>query len=258
MRTNRFPLLCELHAHTRWSDGRLSVRELVELYAQHRFDVLCVTDHVVRDDSMLTAATFPAYLAELRREARRALDRYDLLLIAGAELTWDDADSAESAHAVAVGLDRFVGLDDGLEAAIVEARERGAAVIAAHPHGVETDANARRITRRWWLDRRLRELAHRFELVNRDQAFAWVAAEGLPSVANGDFHGPEHLATWKTQVPAARTGAEVVDYLRSSAPTPIVRFRADHPPARAVSDTELRTVVPAVASGLTRRPAVSF
>ena len=44
------PLLCELHAHTTWSDGTLSVQELVDLYGMAGFDVLCVTDHVVRAD----------------------------------------------------------------------------------------------------------------------------------------------------------------------------------------------------------------
>jgi len=47
-RRRRDPLLCELHAHSRWSDGVLSIRELVDLYGQNGFDVLCVTDHLVR------------------------------------------------------------------------------------------------------------------------------------------------------------------------------------------------------------------
>ena len=44
------PLLCELHAHTRWSDGEMTVAELVDLHGRNGFDVLCVTDHVVRWD----------------------------------------------------------------------------------------------------------------------------------------------------------------------------------------------------------------
>jgi hypothetical protein len=41
------PLLCELHAHSTWSDGDLTLTELVDLYGMHGFDVLCVTDHVL-------------------------------------------------------------------------------------------------------------------------------------------------------------------------------------------------------------------
>jgi hypothetical protein len=33
--TSMRPLLCELHAHTTWSDGDLSLRELVDLYGGH-------------------------------------------------------------------------------------------------------------------------------------------------------------------------------------------------------------------------------
>lgn len=43
------PLLCELHAHTTWSDGALTLPELVDLYGRAGFDVLAVTDHVLRD-----------------------------------------------------------------------------------------------------------------------------------------------------------------------------------------------------------------
>ena len=43
------PLLCELHAHTTWSDGALTLPQLVDLYGRSGFDVLAVTDHVVRD-----------------------------------------------------------------------------------------------------------------------------------------------------------------------------------------------------------------
>ena len=42
------PLLAELHAHTTWSDGELPLPALVDLYGAHGFDVLCITDHVVR------------------------------------------------------------------------------------------------------------------------------------------------------------------------------------------------------------------
>jgi len=48
--TAHSPLLCELHAYTDWSDGKLSLDELVDLYGEAGFDVLCVTDHVLCPD----------------------------------------------------------------------------------------------------------------------------------------------------------------------------------------------------------------
>jgi histidinol phosphatase-like PHP family hydrolase len=50
MRIRPAPLLCELHAHTTWSDGALSLSELVDLYGGLGFDALAVTDHVCRRD----------------------------------------------------------------------------------------------------------------------------------------------------------------------------------------------------------------
>jgi hypothetical protein len=57
-------LLCELHAHTTWSDGHLTLAELVDLYGGNGFDVLGVADDTVRlDDPMPSAVdswTWPA------------------------------------------------------------------------------------------------------------------------------------------------------------------------------------------------------
>jgi predicted metal-dependent phosphoesterase TrpH len=225
-------LLCELHAHSRWSDGELDLPDVVDLYGRAGLDVLCITDHVVRDGGFVSGAVYPAYRSAIAEQALRAWDRYRMIVIPGLELTWDDHDDARAAHAVVIGIDRFVGLDDGLDAAVEVARDQGAAIIAGHPHGIADDRLPGRTTRRWWLDRRLRSLAHRFELINRTQVFDWVAAAGVPAVASGDFHRAEHLSTWKTVLPAERDPAAVVDYLRSRAPamiTPAVALSAVRP-----------------------------
>jgi hypothetical protein len=84
-------LLCELHAHTTWSDGHLTLSELVDLYGRAGFDVLAVTDHAVRLDDPSPRAVdswaWPAYNAAVRAEAERALAEYGLLLIQGLELS---------------------------------------------------------------------------------------------------------------------------------------------------------------------------
>jgi predicted metal-dependent phosphoesterase TrpH len=227
------PLLCELHAHSTWSGGGLELEHVVDLYGTRGFDVLCITDHVVRGDDMLTADRHPAYVAAIHAEAARAEAIYGMLVIPGLELTYDDpSDSTRSAHAVAVGLERFVSLECGIGAAMEEARAEGAALIAAHPHGPVPDSIPGRTTRRFWRDPELRSLAHRFELINRHRAFAWVAEAGLPAVANGDFHVPEHVDTWKTLLPCARTRDDVVGFLRSEAPAALTRVEPEALPLR--------------------------
>src|SRR5690349_16022303 len=108
MRRKVEPLLCELHAHTRWSDGALTLPELVDLYGQKGFDVLCVTDHVNRSDDPwlpsgappcgLTRSSHAAYLAEIDAQAERARREFDLLLLPGLELTYNDLDPRHAAH----------------------------------------------------------------------------------------------------------------------------------------------------------------
>ncbi len=217
------PLLCELHSHTTWSDGRLSVRELCDLHGQAGFDVLAITDHTTRRSDCVRAESFAPYLEEVVREGQRARKSYDLLVIPGLELTYDDADPAAAGHALAIGLREFVGVTDGLDKALRAARAQGAALIAAHPYDIAEAAGSSRGTGAFsaspstWAP-----LVDRFELFNRDTLFGWVARAGLPVVASGDFHGPEHLATWKTMLPCTKDEESVVSYLRSSRPVFLV------------------------------------
>jgi predicted metal-dependent phosphoesterase TrpH len=220
------PLLCELHAHTTWSDGALSLTELVDLYGSSGFDVLCVTDHAVRDGrSHVHAGNFAAYLGAIHCESVRARAIYDLVVIPGLELTYDDPDPARSAHAVAIGLRDLPLLANGLEPALRQARESGAALVAAHPISVEEAPQVRRATAAWHAQPELRELVDRFELFNRHTLYGWVSELGLPAVASGDFHRPEHLATWKTLLPCAKDERSVIGYLRSGLPAYLAELR---------------------------------
>jgi len=225
-RTRRDPLLCELHAHTRWSDGAHSVRELVDLYGQNGFDVLCITDHLVRvpegmprPPGEITAGAHPWYLEKIETEAARGRLLYDLLVIPGLELTYEDTDPCRAAHAVAVGLRELVDLEPGLDGALETARGAGAALIAAHPYRPDQPNDTPRTTCRWAVDReQSARLVDRFELFNRHHLFDWVAEDRLPAIASGDFHRLEHLRTWKTLLPCAKEEAAVIDYLRSELP----------------------------------------
>ncbi len=223
------PLLCELHCHSTWSDGDLTPDELVELYGAARFDVLCITDHVVGPDDpdgpLIDARNHGAYLDAVGAAAQDARSRFGMLVIPGIELTDSNADADLAAHAVAIGLDRLVTLDHGLPEALREARSAGAALVAAHPHSTGDDPIPFRTTRRFWLERdRFRPLLDRWELINRTDVFSWVAGAGLPGIASGDFHRPEHLATWKTVLPCEKDPAAVVAHLRSDRPAFVTRY----------------------------------
>jgi hypothetical protein len=218
------PLLCELHAHSTWSDGALTITELVDLYGRNGFDVLCVTDHVLPTSPLeLTEGTYSRYVTAIEREARRAREQYDLLLVPGVELTFHDGDAESAGHALALGVRSWIELERGLEHSLQRAREQGAAVVAAHPHGRDPDPDATRTTRWFWHNRdRIAGLVDRWELINRRQTFGWIAEFGLPTVASGDFHRLDHLETWKTLVPCAKSEHSLVSHLRSDRTTYVV------------------------------------
>lgn len=209
-------LLTELHAHTTWSDGTLPLHALVDLYGSHGFDVLCVTDHTFPSDggtrSGIGMHNWRAYVDAIDEEAARAGEQYGMLVIPGLELSDDHLDPLRSAHALAIGLRRYVSMELGLRYAIDEARRAGAAIVAAHPHAPPAGGRA---TARWWNERDRPTLrADRYELVNRRNVYGWIAEAGLPCVASGDFHRPEHLHSWKTLLGCEPTEEAVVRCLR--------------------------------------------
>ena len=223
------PLLAELHAHTTWSDGELSSRQVVDLYGRAGFDVLAITDHVVHSAvaEHVRAERYGAYLEDLDAEAERARRRYGMLVVPGLELTVDDPDPRRAGHALAIGLREFVSVDEGLEAAMRTARAAGAALIGAHPYSLAQAAESARGTA-WFAENpdRAAQLVDRFELFNRDDRFEWIAQRQLPWVATGDFHHPDHLLSWKTLLECERTEGAVVTALRSARPFPLMRISA--------------------------------
>ena len=65
MQSRSSPLLCELHAHTIWSDGAFAIGEVVDLYGRRGFDVLAITDHATRELREIQATNYEAYLASI-------------------------------------------------------------------------------------------------------------------------------------------------------------------------------------------------
>src|SRR5262245_15831966 len=144
-------LLCDFHVHTQWSDGKLSVSEVVDLYGSTgKFDVIAITDHILMKKDILARAgrlatfgrrafgvreqDFGYYLDNVRTEARRALDRYGMLVVPGAEITQNRLRGRKNSHIIALDIQHYISADQSADEILREIRRQNALSIACHPH----------------------------------------------------------------------------------------------------------------------------
>jgi len=189
-------LLCDFHVHTQWSDGKLSVAEVVDLYGSTgKFDVIAITDHILMKKDLLARAgriatlgrrafgvrehDFEHYLENVRAEATRALEQYGMLVIPGAEITQNRLAGRKNSHIIALDIQRYISADQSAD-----------------------------------------EIA-----ANRDDLFSVTSLKHYPYVANSDFHKPKHLYSWKTLVRSEKNWPAVRRALRDNVDIALTLFR---------------------------------
>ena len=216
-------LLADLHIHSTWSDGQLTIPELIDTFGRSGHDVIAITDHVVNTDNVIGKVThrfgltvtrhnFDAYRTEIDREAKRALDEYRMIVIAGCELTQNRVRRASSAHALALGIDDFVSAEGSVEDMLVRAKDAGALVVACHPNEMsDWFANTFYL---WKRRDEVASLIDLWEVACRWDLFPPVGRAKLPFVGNSDFHKPQHLYAWKTLLPCEKRLDAVMQTLR--------------------------------------------
>jgi len=235
-------LLCDFHVHTTYSDGVLTLPQVVDLFGRSGHDVIAFTDHIVNRDNglgriahamrrSLDPESWKRYTDEIEREARRAWKSYGMLVLPGAEMTRNTINRDTSVHVLALGLTEFLSADGDPLELLREIRSRGAVSVACHPHEMsEFYANT------WYLWNRRRivgGLVDLWEVGCRWDLFPVVSREMLPHIANSDFHRPEHLYAWKTLLPAERSVPSVLDALRRATGIGVLRLTPDRVSATA-------------------------
>ncbi len=235
-------LLCDFHVHTRWSDGRLTVREVIDLYGQTgRFDVIAITDHILMEKDLLArvgrlatlgrrrfgleAEHFDDYLAEIRAEGNRALEEYGLLVIPGAEITQNRISGKKNSHVIALDIKEFISADQRADAILREIRRQGALSIACHPHHRTTRRIEISTCYLWDNRRELSDLVDVWEAANRDDLFSVTSLKHYPYVASSDFHKPKHLYSWKTLVRSEKNWPAIRQALRTNVDVALTLFR---------------------------------
>ena len=235
-------LLCDFHVHTQWSDGKLSVAEVVDLYgATGKFDVIAITDHILMKKDMLARAgrlatlgrrafgvredDFPAYLEDIAFQARRAWETYGMLVVPGAEITQNRLTGRKNSHIIALDIKRYVSADQSAHEILREIRRQNALSIACHPHHRTTRRIEISTCYLWDHRDELVELVDVWEAANRDDLFSVTSLKHYPYVASSDFHKPKHLYSWKTLVRSEKTWPAVKDALRQNVDIALTLYR---------------------------------
>lgn len=215
--------LADFHAHSNFSDGKLSIPELVDLYGKRGFGAIAITDHLCESQTFLgkasaylgctlTPATFPLYLEILKSEAERAWDQYEMIVIPGFELTKNSVSNHRSAHVLGIGITDFVSANDDVAVLADKIRAQGALAIAAHP--VWTRLVEKQTYHIWG---RRDELASHFdawEIASGRYIFDEVKESGLPVIASSDLHMPRQIESWKTVLHCEKNVGAILNAIR--------------------------------------------
>ncbi len=230
-------LLCDLHTHSVFSDGKLTVRELVDFYGQRGFDALCITDHICDYTKLIGRVTnltglvlhrdqVEEYFEAIEREKKRAWEKYNLLVMTGLEFNKDGLTRKSSAHLLAIDLKKPIDPGLGITQTIAEIHAQGALAVASHPHEFKTHWGKN--TLYFWDNiAQFAPLLDAWEVANRDDIFNPIGLKPLPFIANSDFHKPKHIFSWKTVLFCEKEAEAIKQCIRINRDVAITLYR-DH------------------------------
>ncbi|AAC07237.1 PHP domain-containing protein [Aquifex aeolicus] len=225
-------LLCDFHIHTEMSDGSLSLRDVVDLYGSHGFDVIAITDHVFDPTYLsklrergtkvpsVTEENFKDYMKVLKEEQKRAWNEYRMLLIPGFEVT----NNTDLYHIVVLDVYEYIDPSLSVEEILKIVRENDGISIAAHPEKKNTD--------REHLSKHLyenmdyyKELFDAWEIANQYDLQNTVGLKGCRFVANSDFHHIKHFFAWRTLLKTEKDPEAIKEAIKKNEEVAILFFK---------------------------------
>ena len=228
-------LLCDFHIHSKYSDGKLSVPELIDFYGERGFDCICITDHLadparlIGKVSVLTKLTLnPAqtdeYFEVIERERQRAWRRYGMLVMTGIEFNKDGYTSKTSAHLLGIDLKKPIDCALEITELIAKIHEQGGLAVASHPHVMKSEWG-RNTLYLWENQEKYAPLLDAWEIANRDNIFNDIGLKRLPFLANSDFHKPKHIYSWKTLLHCEKNYEAIKECVRRNEHVAITLYR---------------------------------
>jgi len=199
--------LADFHVHSTFSDGKIPLPDVVDIYGRQGFGCIAITDHLCEEatwlgrasrflDCSLSPATFPLYLDLLKSETQRAWDQYKMVIIPGLELTKNFVSNHRSAHVLALGVTDFMWADKDIPELCKDIRQAGGLSVAAHP--VWTRKVEKQTYHIWNRSKELENSFDAWEVASGPYIFDEVAHTKLPKLASSDMHVPSQMTSWKT------------------------------------------------------------
>jgi UDP-N-acetylglucosamine:LPS N-acetylglucosamine transferase/predicted metal-dependent phosphoesterase TrpH len=228
-------LLCDFHIHTNYSDGKLSVPEVVDFYGERGFDCICITDHLadpkrllgkLSELSNMTLAQeqIGEYFAVIERERQRAWRRYKMLVLTGIEFNKDGYTRKTSAHLLGIDLKAPISAALDIPDIIEQIHRQGGLAVASHPHIMKSEWGKNTLYL-WENQEKFSPLLDAWEIANRNNIFNDIGLKRLPFIANSDFHKPKHIYSWKTLIHAAKDAEAIKDCIRRNEHVAITLYR---------------------------------
>jgi UDP-N-acetylglucosamine:LPS N-acetylglucosamine transferase len=239
-------LLCDFHIHSNYSDGKMTVPEVVDFYGSRNFDCICITDHlgdprrlIGKFSKLLKLTLGPGQMDEyfdiLERERRRAWRKYGMLVMTGIEFNKDGFTPKSSAHLLGIDLKTPINPALDLPETIAEIHAQGGLAVASHPHVMKSEWGKNTL-HLWENQEKFAPMIDAWEIANRNNIFTPVGLKRLPFLANSDFHKPKHIHSWKTLLNCAKNPDSIKECIRRNERVAITLYRDNQPVANDDSD----------------------
>jgi processive 1,2-diacylglycerol beta-glucosyltransferase len=227
--------LCDFHIHTNYSDGRLTLPEVIDFYGRRGFDCICITDHVAdarrlvgKFSGLLNFTIAPDQLDEyfdmLERERHRAWRKYDMLVMTGLEFNKEGFTKKTSGHLL--GLDLKAPINPSLDSVeiIAQIHSQGGLAVAAHPHVMKSEWGKNTLFL-WENQEVFAPIIDAWEIANRNNIFTPVGLKRFAFLANSDFHKPKHIYSWKTLLHCEKDPEAIKDCIRRNEHVSLTLYR---------------------------------
>lgn len=231
-------LLCDFHIHTTYSDGKLTVPEVVDFYGRLGFDCICITDHLADPRRLIgklarlsnmtvSEDQLEEYFEVIERERKRAWRKYNMIVMTGIEFNKDGYTKKTSAHLLGIDLKTPIASTLDLPETIAHIHTQGGLAVASHPHIMKSEWGKNTLYL-WENHEQFAPLIDAWEIANRHNIFDCVGMKRLPFLGNSDFHKPKHIYSWKTLLYCEKDAESIKECVRRNEHVSITLYRENN------------------------------